>query len=107
VDIHTSTDNDGHTSTTYKPVVAYRYELMGLQYTGERIAFGANTFNRRKSDEIIARYPVGQAVTVHYNPDKPEDAVLEAVVQGGTLSLIIGIVLMGVGVVMAVVSFLG
>jgi len=29
VDIHTSTDNDGHTSTTYKPVVAYRYELMG------------------------------------------------------------------------------
>ncbi len=107
VDIHTSTDNDGHTSTTYKPVVAYRYELMGLQYTGERIAFGANTFNRRKSDEIIARYPVGQSVTVHYNPDKPQDAVLETEVHGGTVSLIIGIVLMGVGVVLAVVSLLG
>jgi hypothetical protein len=107
VDIHTTTDSEGHTSTTYRPMVDYQYSIMGQEYRASRIAFGANTFNRKKSDSIIAKYPAGQQVMVHYNPDKPEDAVLEAEVQGGTASLIIGIVLMGVGVVLAVISFLG
>jgi hypothetical protein len=107
VDIHTSRDSDGDRNTTYKPVVAYRYEIMGLEYTGDRIAFGANTFSHKKSYEIVGHYPVGQPLTVHYNPDKPQDAVLEAEAKGGVASLIIGIVLMSVGVVMAVISFLG
>ena len=107
VEVNSSTDSDGSSSTTYKPVVAYRYEIMGLEYTGDRIAFGSNTFSHKKSYEIIGHYPVGQPVTVHYNPDKPQDAVIEAEAKGGVASLIIGIVLMGVGLVMAVVSFLG
>lgn len=107
VDVHTSTDSDGHRSTTYKPVVSYRYQLMGLEYMGDRIAFGANTFKLSKSEEIIRRYPVGQPVTVHYNPDKPQDSVLEAVAHGGVASLVIGIILAGVGVVLAVIWLLG
>jgi lipopolysaccharide export LptBFGC system permease protein LptF len=107
VDIHTSTDSDGHRTTTYKPVVDYQYTIMGQEFRASRIAFGANTFSRNKSESIIAMYPPNQPLTVHYNPDKPQDAVLEAEAKGGVASLIIGIVLMGVGVVMAVVSFLG
>lgn len=107
VDIHTSTDSEGSSSTSYKPVVAYQYTVMGLEYTGDRIGYGANTFSRRKSDEIIARYPVGQPVMVHYNPDKPQDAALETEAQGGVISLVIGIILMVVGIVMAVISLVG
>ncbi|KAF0112533.1 MAG: hypothetical protein FD147_129 [Chloroflexi bacterium] len=106
VDIHTSMDSDRRTSTSYKPFVEYQYTIMGQDYRGNRIAFGANAFNRKKSDSIIARYPVNQQVIVHYNPDKPEDVALETEVQGAVLSLIIGILLMGVGIVMAVIAFL-
>ena len=107
VDIHTSTDSDGHRTTTYKPVVDYQYTIMGQEYRASRIAFGSNTFSSKKSESIIAMYPPNQAVTVHYNPDKPQDAVLETEVHGGTVSLIVGIVLIGVGLVMAVISLLG
>jgi len=85
-------------------VVAYKYTIMGRDYTGSRIAFGSNTFTRKKSEEIIARYPVGQPVMVHYNPDKLEYAVLEAEAQGGTASLVVGIIFIVVGVVMAAFS---
>ncbi|MBA3073552.1 MAG: DUF3592 domain-containing protein [Anaerolineae bacterium] len=105
VDIHTSTDSDGNTSTSYKPVVIYSYSIMGHDYTANRIAFGANAFSRKKSDSIIARYPANQQVIVHYNPEKLEDAVLETQAQGGILSLILGCFLIGVGFVFMVISF--
>ena len=106
VDIHTSRDSDGDRNTTYEPVVAYQYTIMGRDYTSSRIAFGSNTFSRKKSDEIIARYPVSQPVMVHYNPDKPEYAALETEVQGGTAGLVLGIILIAVGIVMAGFSFM-
>lgn len=83
VEEHVSRDSDGDRNTTYKPVAAYQYTIMGLVYTGSRIAFGANTFSRKKGESIIALYPVNQPVMVHYNPDKPMDAALETVVQEG------------------------
>jgi len=107
VDVHTSRDSDGDRKTTYEPVVAYQYTIMGREYTGSRIAFGSNTFSRRKCDEIIARYPVSQPVMVHYNPDKPESATLETEVQGGTASLVFGVILIVAGLAMAGYSFLG
>jgi len=50
---------------------------------------------QRISDE----YPIGKTVVVHYNPDKPNDAVLEPryekwlylVVAGGLLFVVIGV----------------
>jgi len=106
VDIHTSTDSDGSTSTSYKPVVNYSYSIMGQEYTANRIAFGANAFSRKKCDSIIARYLTNQQVIVHYNPEKLEDAVLETQAQGGILSLILGCILIGVGFFFLVISFI-
>ncbi|MDP3450292.1 MAG: DUF3592 domain-containing protein [Anaerolineaceae bacterium] len=106
VDIHTSTDSDGNTSTSYKPVVIYSYSIMGQEYTANRIAFGANAFSRKKSDSIIARYPANQQVIVHYNPEELEDAVLETQAQGGVLSLVLGCILIGIGLFFLVISFI-
>ena len=88
-----STDSDGYPTTSYYPEVRYEYDLLGATYTGDKIAFGAKTGNssQKKTQEALAQYPVGKSVTVYYDPNNREDAVLERRV-GGKVFLIIGIV---------------
>lgn len=89
---HRDIDEDGSVSYTYEPVVQYRYTVMGDEFVGSRIAFGANTFGRAQAEQKVNAYPPGAAVTVHYNPDKPEEAVLETQAAGGNVFLIVGII---------------
>lgn len=101
---HVSTDSEGDRSVTYEPLVEYQYNVMGQTYSATRIAFGANRFNYKKAAEIVARYPAGSQVSVHYNPDKVKDAVLETSAAGGKVFTILGAVLGGVGFIVMVVS---
>ena len=82
----------GDTRTLYYPEVRYEYEVFGQIYSGQQISFGANTgySNQRKTQEILAKYPLGANITVYYDPNAPENAVLERHV-GGKVALIIGI----------------
>lgn len=107
VEAHMERDTDGYNTTTYKPVVTYQYKVMGQEYTSSRIGFGSEAFSRKKCEEMIAGYPVGQPVNVHYDPDKPENATIETKAQGGTASLVVGILFLGAGLVMAGISYLG
>ena len=62
----------------YSPSVAYTFRVGTIEHVGHRVLFTA--FDRKTHDEaaaIIARYPVGTTVVVHYDPDDPDDAVLE------------------------------
>ncbi|MCP4141984.1 MAG: DUF3592 domain-containing protein [Chloroflexi bacterium] len=88
-----STDNDGYPQTYYYSEVRYEYDLLVATFTGDKIAFGTKTGNssQMKAQEALARYPVGERVTVYYDPNNREDAVLERRV-GGKVFLIIGIV---------------
>ena len=87
-----SEDSEGYTTTSYYPEVRYTYQVMGVEYTGKRIAFGGNVGgSRKKANEIVAQYPVGKKVTVYYDPDNLEDAALERRM-GGKGLLVIGIV---------------
>lgn len=99
---HESTDSDGASSTSYEPVVEYRYNVIGSPFTGKRIAYGANQFSYNIAQKIISRYPIGSSIQVHYNPEKPADAVLETKSSGGTIFLIVGIVI----IIAAVVIYL-
>jgi hypothetical protein len=103
---HESTDEDGSSSVSYEPVVHYEYAVMGQPFTGKRIAFGANNFDHKKAAEIVARYPVGARANVFYNPDKPQDAVLETVAAGGKLFVILGAVMAAGGLVALIVGLL-
>jgi hypothetical protein len=65
-------------STVYTPHIAYSYEVGGKRFEGERVQFGTE---RRMWKKLPARaaidaYPVGAEVQVHYDPRRPEDAVL-------------------------------
>lgn len=88
---HESTDSDGASSTSYEPLVEYRYSVIGSPLIGKKIAFGANQFTYNTAQKIISRYPPGAAVQVHYNPEKPSQSVLETKASGGTVFLVVGI----------------
>ena len=85
-------NGDGIMQILYYPEVRYEYEFMGIEYTGQQISFGANTgySYQKKTQAILSKYPLGANITVYYNPNAPEDAVLERRV-GGKVALIIGI----------------
>jgi len=90
-------DDDGNTYPLYYPLVKYEYNLSGQDYTSDRISFGSRkTFKRHEQAvQEQARYPVGKAITVHYNPVNPGEAVLETrQVIGGRFSMALGVILL-------------
>ncbi len=71
------TDTDGWPQTSHKLRVAYRYEVGGQAFTGDRISHGSVTSygQRSDADKELRKYPKGP-VDVLYNPqDHGEDAL--------------------------------
>ena len=67
--------SNNHGRVNY-PFVLYTYKVMGNVYQGNRIAPGMEVGGSGAAG-MVARYPVGAAVPVYYNPDDPSEAVLE------------------------------
>jgi hypothetical protein len=80
---------DGHSgrSRTYRVSVAYEYEVDGRKLSGKRRAFGESLFGwmgkRDSAKQLHEAYPVGRAVTVHYDPAHPERCTLSRDVDEG------------------------
>jgi hypothetical protein len=56
----------------------YQYAVGGQEYTSKNLNLFPNTiFGKERVDEILEEYHEGQYVNVHYNPQKPKEAVLE------------------------------
>ena len=73
-----SSDRDGGTTTWYNPDVTYAYTAGGRELTGRRLRFGNyRSGSRRKAEAALAPYPVGASPAVRYNPEKPDECVLE------------------------------
>lgn len=76
----------------WSPVVEYSYRVLDRDYHGSRVAFGAAVAGARElAERTVARYPVGQMVTVHFNPSNPAFAVLEPRVAFNRLSLLLAL----------------
>jgi hypothetical protein len=92
-----STDDDGSVSYSYYPEVHYQYQVMGTEYQGNQIAFGPKVGgNRSRAEKKIAKYPVGSSLTVYYQPDNPDIAVLERSLSN--LLLVMGIIFFLAGI---------
>lgn len=86
------------TVVEHLPEVVYNYNVEGQSYRSSRITFGAvNKLNARKT---VARYPKGKRIDVFYDPQKPDQAVLEP---GADPTF--SIVFIGIGVVLALMGF--
>jgi len=89
---HTDYDDETHhVRHSYEPVVAYEYAVAGTPLSGHKLSFGATSFDRQTAHQVVNRYPSGASVSVHYNPTKPGEAVLETKASGGALFLVAGI----------------
>jgi hypothetical protein len=99
-----SSDEDSPTSS-FNPKISYSYQVGGVAFQGKKISFGAvNTGSRRAAEQALEPYPVGQPVNVHYNPEKPAEAVLNVEAGGTRLFLILGIILTSVGVIIGCIG---
>jgi hypothetical protein len=68
--------NSDDTEVRTFALIEYEYTVANRKYRGSRVSIGENMGNFEVA-ETIARYPVGKAVTVYYNPNRREQAVLE------------------------------
>ena len=93
---------DGEGSDWYNPVVAYSYSAAGRTMEGSRIRFGnVRRGSQKKAEAVLASYRVGAPVSVRYNPEKPDEAVLETQ-KPGPLYLVLalgGLVFVAVGLI--------
>ncbi|MDO4245984.1 MAG: DUF3592 domain-containing protein [Deinococcus sp.] len=77
----------------YAPDVAYRYAVAGTEYQGTQLQltlFQSETSDRAAVAARVARYPLGESVTVHYDPARPARSALEIPAQAPVWPLLLG-----------------
>jgi hypothetical protein len=74
--VQTTTFPDGGANMREIADIEFEYEVAGVTYAGDRPTL-AEILTPQEIAEMVARYPVGRAVMVHYNPADPADSVLE------------------------------
>lgn len=86
-EVESHSDSDG---TTYSAEISFRYQVNGQANESDTWRFGAgSSSDSSEARGVVRRYPVGQPVTVHYDPNDPSSAVLEVGVQGSDLFLLL------------------
>jgi hypothetical protein len=86
---------------SYLPKLRYAYTVDGIRYEGDVIRIGLADLgyvNETQARDHMARYPVGAAIAVRYDPQHPHGAVLEIGQVGAVRYLLAGTLLGGVGV---------
>ena len=88
-------ERDGRTvrETHYIPIVSYHYTVNGLAHISNKVSFVEVSYDKTCSNcanAIRNKYPKDTIVKVHYNPEKPNEAVLEAGLQLRTFSTLAG-----------------
>ncbi len=85
----------------WAPQIRYQYTVNKTKLTGTSIRFGMEGLSagRKFAATYIDRYPVGKVVQVFYEPDRPENAVLEPGISVEHLWP------MGIGVALLVLGF--
>ena len=94
----------GKHGTTYAANIHYSYTVAGIDYVTGKVSFGEHGSNdRSRAQGIVAGYPPGKKVTVHYAPGQPSLAVLEEGVKPEAwIAPAFGLVFFAVGLTMAV-----
>lgn len=103
-EISTLGSNCDDMSKSYKAVIRYQYQVQDNMYRSSRLHYGswiATDFSSY-AKKAAQRYKEGCECTVHYNPQKPQNSVLETklgmstyhLLVGGILFIFVGIVLL-------------
>jgi hypothetical protein len=84
-------ERDAEGDGLYQARVSYRFTANGQELVGHCAFFGdsGRTSWSMFARKIVAKYPAGARVTVHYDPSKPEQAVLETGVSGAIVAILV------------------
>lgn len=65
-------------AVSFRPEVSYRYEVNGIPYTSDTVAFDGNGSGGLADAQAMTRhYATGAPVTLHYEPEDPSVACIE------------------------------
>jgi hypothetical protein len=98
-EVSRGTPNSTDTELRTFAKIEYEYTIAGRKYRCKRVSIGEDLGNFEVA-ETVARYPVGKAVTVYYNPSKRGEAVLERDVPPGIWKGVTIIVLVLIGLIL-------
>lgn len=57
--------------------VTYEYVVAGRSYSNDVVRFDQNNGSRSEKQKMVSSHPVGKLVDVFYNPDDPDQSVLQ------------------------------
>jgi hypothetical protein len=78
VESYEERDSDHTLRTRYRPAVEFAYTVRGLEYRSRQIKVGLEVSGARAyAEKVVAKYPAGSEVEVHYDPADPSTAALE------------------------------
>ena len=106
LDAQTRADENGYETTTYIANVIFQYVVNDSTFEGDCINFdyGIRTSNKHLEKLVVEQYPVGRQVRVYYDPDDPQQAVLEKRVDRVFTTILVSSVFILIGVIVALVS---
>jgi len=78
VENDTDDSSDSRTKRSYRPVIEFAYSVDGTEYRSRQRQLGVQTGGSESwARTVTAKYPVGRAVEVLYDPANPGTAALE------------------------------
>jgi hypothetical protein len=85
-------DNNGSLQVAYRPAVEYSYAVNGRNYRSSQIKLMVQiSGSEAAAAKVVARYPAGGAVDVHYDPADPSTAALENPSGGPVILLVVAL----------------
>jgi hypothetical protein len=99
---HHSSGSSGHgsgTRSSYEPVVKYSYSVDGKDFENTRIGFVESAGSKGSAEKRVESFTSKQELVVHYNPDSPNEAVLDIKATGSGMLFGIGIILAILGII--------
>lgn len=91
-------DEDG--DEAYRADIRFAYRVGGREFEGSKVKWGWTAVYawRSRAAAALAEYPIGKAVTVHYDPAQPTTAVLDPLNREGmAMPLVFAAAIGGVG----------
>ncbi|GEM_PF-1802840 len=86
--VETTADSEGGDS--HRPKITFSYEVNGEKFEGDTWRHGdLGLSDPTYAEQVVARYVPGSEVTVHYNPDRHDDAVLSTELDSSDAFLIL------------------
>ncbi len=73
----------------YRAAMQYSYRVGTKEYRSNRIFWGGNEGRHKHMASVVATYPAGSRVRVHYDPQNPAEAVIDPIQNTGSRPLVL------------------